>query len=454
MVAWAPMVRPVGLAVALLLVGGAAGCRRPGPASGTGGDAAPVTLSSSSAVPAGAGDGAGAIFSLPIAAARVASAPAGVRGEVVAVGLVAASHTITAARLDAGAKAAWTRPVIADVSWSADAELHAWPIAAGTAIVWRGPIGKKSGHVAVVLAPDGRVVDGPLEVGAFVCATDDGLAWSEGAPKGATRVHLRTYPAAGAAHDETGPGIIDDFTLTCGAHRAHAIVEGDEATPTKVYAIGGGGQAPLVTIPPLALGRDEERDLFPWAEGDELGVVRVASGGEVQAAALEGGAFALIHADRARVTPEDDVVGVDADPRQVVLVTTHDESEACPNGRGGASVHALRIPRQGGGSATSLRITPSACGRDVGPFWTNTVGRSLLVAWAERASRPEKTSPPITGLAYRSLEEGAATARVAQAADGIADAGCDETRCYALALVRDPASDGMKPEAMKILAYP
>ena len=303
--------------------------------------------------------------------------------------------------------------------------------------------------------PDGHLVDGPFDVGAFICATDDGLAWSEGAPKGATRIHLRTYPVTGSPREDIGPSTMEDFTLTCGAHRAYAVAEGDEATPTKVYVIGGGGPAPapVATIPPLTLGRDEERDLFPWAEGDELGLVRVASGGEVQAASFRSGALELIHADKARVTPEDDVVGVDADPRQVVLVTTHDESDACPSGRGGASVHALRIPRQGG-SATSLAIAPSACGRDVGPFWTNTLGRALLVAWAERASRPEKTSPPITGLAYRLLQEGATTVRVAQAADGIADAGCDETRCYAVALVREPGGDGMKPGAMKLLAYP
>ena len=77
-----------------------------------------------------------------------------------------------------------------------------------------------------------------------------------------------------------------------------------------------------------------------------------------------------------------------------------------------------------------------------------------MVAWAERASRPEKSSAPVTGLAYRALEEGATTVRIAQTADAIADAGCDESRCYAVALVREPGSDGMKPEAMKILAYP
>jgi hypothetical protein len=450
------MRRSVGYAVMLLLAG-ALGCKRGAPPPSA--DPPPVTLASADAGAAAANAGSGAIFSLPIAAARVAGANPRSGDDVIAVGLVVATRAVTAARIDASGRPAWTRAAIAETTWSPDAELHAWPITAGAAVVWRGPVGKKSGHLAVVLTPEGRVADGPFDVGSFVCATDEGLAWSEGAAKGATRIHLRTYPSAGSPHDDLGPPMMDDFTLTCGAHQAYAVVEGDEATPAKVYRIGGvtaaaALPAPFATIPPLALGRDEERDLFPWAEGDELGLVRVSNGGEVQAATVHAGGFELLHADKARVTPEDDVVGVDADPRQVALVTTHDESDACPNGRGGASVHVLRVPRQGGGSATSLRIAPSACGRDVGPFWTNTLGRSLLVSWAERASRPEKTSPPITGLAFRALDEGATTVRIAQAADALADAGCNETHCYAVALVRETGADGMKPDAMKILAYP
>jgi hypothetical protein len=237
---------------------------------------------------------------------------------------------------------------------------------------------------------------------------------------------------------------------------AYAVVEGDEGSPTHVYAIGGGSAVgPLATIASSALGRDEERDLFPWVDGDQLGLARVGNSGEVQAAEVRAGGVSLMHAGRARVAPEDDVVGIDADAHQVVLVTTHDASDECPHGRGGASVHALRIARTaGGGSATSLEIAPSACDRDVGPFWTDILGGSLAVAWAERASRGEKTSAPITGLAFRLLAEGATTGRVPQIADAIADAGCDAARCYAVALVREPGGDGMKPEAMKILAYP
>ena len=48
-----------------------------------------------------------------------------------------------------------------------------------------------------------------------------------------TRVAMRTW--IHGARDATGPGIADDFTIACGAHRAYAVAEGDEGTDTRVF---------------------------------------------------------------------------------------------------------------------------------------------------------------------------------------------------------------------------
>ncbi|HEY2517542.1 MAG TPA: hypothetical protein VGI39_42000, partial [Polyangiaceae bacterium] len=249
--------------------------------------------------------------------------------------------------------------------------------------------------------------------------------------------------------------LLDEMTLACGGERAYAVAEGDEGTATRVFAVGGTEtHGPLVTLPPGTLGRDEERDLLPWAEGGDLGFVRIAAGGGVQAGELHGSELAPTHAEPARIAPEDDVVALDATAHDVIVVTTHDESDKCPEGRGGDSVHALRIPRAGG-AASALEISKGECSRDVGPFWSNVLGGALVAGWVERGSKPGRTNAPITGFAYRVFgAEGAGTKRVAQPADFVADAGCDSSRCYAVALVREPGADGMKPEAMKILAYP
>jgi hypothetical protein len=434
-----------------------AACSRHAPSSALAGDAGSSGVSAASAAaPVGAAGngGDGAIFSAPIAGARVGG------GDVIGGGLVVASRAIVAERIDGRGRPAWTRTLFPNATWSSDAELHAWPIAGGAAFVWRGPVSGKSAHLAVVVsAADGKLVGEPFAVGSLVCATDDGLAWGDDDASG-SRVHLRTFHGGDASpKDEVGPPIQGDYSLVCGAGRAYAIVEGDESTPTTISAIGvgdaGAPNAPAsrVTIPPLSLGRDEERDLFPWAEGDQLGLVRISNGGAVQPADVRGASISLLAADKLRVPPEDDVVAVDADARQVVLLTTHDESDACPDGRGGASVRALRVSRQGGPS-TTLKVAPSACGADVGPFWSNVLGKSVVVGWAERAPQPEKKAAPVTGLAFRVLDEGTTTGRVVCAADAIADAECDDARCYALALVRPPGGDGMKPEALQILTYP
>ena len=41
-----------------------------------------------------------------------------------------------------------------------------------------------------------------------------------------------------------------------------------------------------------------------------------------------------------------------------------------------------------------------------------------------------------------------------QNADAIADAGCDASACYAVALVREAGGDGMAPEALRLIRYP
>jgi hypothetical protein len=436
--AWAA----VGIAIA------ASGCRRGG------GDAKPgagAGAASASASGAAAGSGSGgapaAIFSAPIAGARVPG------GDVIAVGLVVSEKAIVAARVDAAGRAAWTRVIVPGAAWSADAELHAWPIRAGAAITWRGLEGGKTTHVRAVVAPDGRVVEAATPVGSLVCATDDGLAWSEPADAGsASRVVLRTWGSDVRVAE--GPPIDADFALACGARRAYAIAEGDEGSDTRVLAIGDA--APLVALRPGAMGADEERDLLAWATGDAMGLVRLSNGGALGAIEAKGGVAAPLRAEGARVPPEDDVVAVDADDHAVTLVTTHDESDTCPEAAGRESVLAVRLPRAGGPTtrASTTKLASTKCGEDLGPFWTESLGGAQIVAWAERAARPDKKSAPIAGFAWRAFDDAGRTGHVAKPADAMADAGCDDARCYVVALARPAGADGMSPEAVEVIAYP
>ena len=78
-----------------------------------------------------------------------------------------------------------------------------------------------------------------------------------------------------------------------------------------------------------------------------------------------------------------------------------------------------------------------------------------VIAWADRERKRDATSPPISGLGFRSLDaEAGATGHVAQPADALVDAGCDARGCSAVALVREPGSDGMKPERVRLVRFP
>jgi hypothetical protein len=396
-----------------------------------------------------------AIFSAPIAGVRITtSTSAG--GEAIAVGLVVASKAIVAARVDSEGRAVWTRQLISGVEWTADAELHAWPIASGAAITWRGTRDGRTVHVRAAIDDDGKMIEDPTDLGSLVCATARGLAWTDAADGGTTRVHVRSWGSMTGPQDELGPPIADEITLTCGSTRAYAVAEGDEGTPTRVTAVGGDAPNAFLTLAPGALGRDEERDLLPWTAEDGFGLVRLASGGALVAIEAKGGAATPLETARARVPAEDDVVAIDATSRAVTLVTTHDESDACPEGRGGSSVLALRIPRAGvSGGASSRELAKATCGADVGPFWTEpTFEDGLAVGWAERPSRKDKSAAPIAAVSYRLLGDTTKAGRIVQSADAVSDAGCDHHRCYVVALARPAGADGMTPEAIRVLAYP
>jgi hypothetical protein len=414
-----------------------------------GAKSSPSSDGGSSATPAASGPVApgvaasAAIFSAPIAGARLGG------GAVVAAGLVVATGTITAVRLDASGGTAWTTELIKGVTWAPDVELKAFPLRVGAAIVWRGPRGGKTMRQLVVVGADGKVLDGPMDIGASACATDDGIAWSDGAPGGKSRVRVRVLGGP-TPHEETGPGIAEDFSIVCGAHRVYALTEGEEDAPPRIVPVPTGAAQ---TLGADVFGKDEQRDLLPYADGDDLGVVRVSAGGLVHVADTQQGRRVVLYREKNRIPVDDDIVAVDVGSKSIFVFYTHDESERCKDERGGASVHALRVAREGEADET-IDLTSAECGKEAGPFWTGTASGALVVTWAERTPRIDKTTPPIAGFAYRAMNDTSTVVRIARPADALADAGCEGAKCYALALAREPGADGMKPEAIRVIAYP
>jgi hypothetical protein len=202
--------------------------------------------------------------------------------------------------------------------------------------------------------------------------------------------------------------------------------------------------------------------------GDRFGIVRVGSTGNVAIREMRD-VLQPWHATAFRMREEDDLVAVDGDANATYVVTTHDEDASTCDATFVSSVHAEIFARgtgadAGGGSAAHVTTSPERdvllatadCAHERGPFWTDALGDDMVVAWAVRAARADKTVPPIAALDFRTLGTDGVrkSGTLAASADALVDAGCDGVRCYAVALSRAPGTDVMLPEAAHVLLYP
>jgi hypothetical protein len=430
------MRRPVVLAFVVFvgMPGCTCGSKSAAPSAGVDAEAPAAASAAPSALPAGAG----VRFSRPIAAARAGG------GAVLVAGLVVPEKAIVVTRIEPSGASTFTTRALRNVGWTADAELRAYPADGGVAVVWRGLRDGKMVRQLAVVAKDGALVGEPVNVGPSTCATDDGVSWAEPGAGGKSRVVVRAW--AGASRDVAAVGADREPVIVCAAHRVFALGQGDDDV---VFSHSDGGPARTL-VGHDDFGLDEERELEEVTIGDELALFRVGSTGAIAVRETKDGAPLPWRKLTATIPGDDDLVAVDADANAFVAVTTRDAPEACSGEAGaragtGTSVHALRIGRAGGESTALLAA--GECGKDLGPFWIGAAGAALVVAWAEHVPKTAPSAPPIAGLAYRTFAgpTPGALGRVPLAADALVDAGCDEKKCYAVALAQ---------EAAKVLAFP
>ena len=376
----------------------------------------------------------------PIAAAHLGG------GEVLVAALDVAAKGIKLQRIGARDEIVAERVVLEGVTWSTDADLKVAASPDGGAVTWRGLRDGKLVRQLVLVGPDLKPSGAPIDVAATSCATKEAVYWTDGA-----RVTGRPWKG--------GPLQIElpkekDVSLLCGARRAFAVLE--EEDRTSLLALGDGG-APISVVRESEFGEDEQRELSEYTVGDDVGVVRLAVSGGLALREIAGGVAGPLRRLRTAIGKDDDVVAVDASPRQVVIVYTQDAPSAdagAGDGEGCTRVAALRVDRQSL-EESSLVLSAGRCGHEVGPFFTGALGESVSVAWPERAGGAGKSRAPIVGLAHSVVAPAgsAASARVDQAADALVDAGCDGTTCYAVALTRGDGADVTVPGLAKVLRY-
>jgi hypothetical protein len=324
----------------------------------------------------------------------------------------------------------------------------------GFALVSRGLEGKGD-RTFVLFGPNGERRDVPVAIGAAFCATADGLAWVDPRPGGALRVQARGWSQSSAREVAT---IAEDRrpSLVCGEHRAFVLGDGDDdVTVTALTPSEAAANPPIVAIRDADF-RDDEREHDTYSIGDELGILRISEAGSMalREISAEGGPTPwrkLKHV----LSEDDDVVAVDGNTSVTLVVFTQEEPDAC-RGRGATAerVRALRVNRTSW-EESMLDLAPPDCERSPGPFWIGAVAGQPVVAWADRATKVPSADAAIRGLATRLLLPGATKAgSVAIQADALVDGGCDDSGCFAAALVRPAGSDGMRPAPIAIVPYP
>jgi hypothetical protein len=400
-----------------------------------------------------------AVFSAPIAAARSAA-----HQDVVA-GLVAADRVVRAIGLVDG-KPVWAADVLTDVAWAPDAELHAQPAGdGGVVLVWRGSRSGKVGRTLVEVGPHGEIRNEPMEIGAALCTTADGLDWIYPRTRGPTRVVAQAWsePAAPAREKRDVVTIASDRepTLVCGDHAVFVLGDGDDDLTATVFVPGGApARPPVVAIRDADFGDDDEREHDAYSLGDDLGLVRVGSSGAVALRDLRrDGASVPWRRLEQTLPPDDDVVAVDGDAEATFIVFTHDADDACPGtGSTAESVRALRIDRTTG-AESFLDLAAADCDRTPGPFWIAAdAPAGLTLGWVERGAHVGARAAPIVGVSLRTVSRHGARAtrprRIELQADAVVDAGCDDRGCSLAALLRPAGADGMQPESIAVVGYP
>jgi hypothetical protein len=307
----------------------------------------------------------------------------------------------------------------------------------------------------VLLGPHGEVRGEPMEIGAALCTTAEGLAWIDPRATGPARVLARRWSEA-AAREVVSVSADRDPALVCGDHAVLVLGDGDDdLTATSFVPGDAAGQPPRVVSRDGDFGADEEREHDAYAVGDDLGLAHVGASGAVALREMpRGGAPAPWRRLKQTISPEDDVVAVDGDADATLVVYTHDADDACPGiGSTAESVRALRVDRRTG-AETVLDLAPADCDRSPGPFWIAPSPGGPTVAWVERSAKAPAKAAAIVAVALRTLSGGAVKPRrIDVQADAVSDSGCDDAGCSIAALLRPPGGDGMQPEEIAVFSY-
>lgn len=384
--------------------------------------------------------------SLPIAGARLG-------GKTLVAWLDASAHSVLiASRVDDGA-IGFKKELFTEVAWSDGNELTVRALPSGFAIVrWRGLQKGARTHLGALVAADGTVTSlGPL--GSQACVIGENLVTLDTSKdQGGLTVRPLASGAPGEPTSKEKLSTERPWNLACNRSGALAFSEDEDNLATVFFD----GKTTTRASTSVALPGDEDaRETYSFSWGEGIGVARLSSRGKWTL--LRFGATPKperIPEVASQLRTDDDVVALEPNVEEVMVAFTREKNLGCPGDADSAPEvrvfgFALRSPR-----TFMKELAPAKCGVERGPFWLGRrEGGAPLVTWVERAGRPSKASAPVIAFAYAATD-GSVQGRRELSADGVAEAGCDPARCYAVVLGRQPGSDGMKPGPIDVVSFP
>jgi hypothetical protein len=300
-----------------------------------------------------------------------------------------------------------------------------------------------------------------VSIGAAACATEDGV-YAMTRDKAGWKGSF--FPLGEPSPEPSSVTLSgrSEATIVCGRHRAFAVLSGSGElraiawTPTKHDA------SPTVLPKPATAG---DEDTAMATMDDDLVIVKLERS-VVHTLVWKGEGTSAWRKSDAIAKEGLALEAVDADQGKIGLlfVRTVAKAKGCPAGETSDAVAevALVDPASGKLVHAPESIETWKCGAEPGPFFLGWAGGKLVVAWPRGADAAcTRAGVKRGGVGYAEVDPvtgKARVGRVARPAETIAPAGCDEAKCYAVALTRgsDPCgpSDGPEAGRLDVIAYP
>jgi hypothetical protein len=301
----------------------------------------------------------------------------------------------------------------------------------------------------------------PVIVGAAVCATAEGVY---SIARDVSGWKTAFYPLADGGAETTG-GVLPnraEATVVCGQHRAFFVARGAGELRALAWSHSAERNPPALLPAPTSEGASDET--LMTAMDDELVIVKL-DGSIIESLVWSGQGVPGWRKSSALAQEGLSLEALEGQNGEIGLLflRTIAKAKGCPAGDATDAVAEVAIVEARSGKLVHAPepVETWRCGSEPGPFFTGWAGGRFIVAWPRGADATcTRAGVRRGGIGFASVDpkSGRATVgRISRPAETIADAGCDDARCYAVALTRgsDPcASDGPESGRVEVIAYP